>query len=84
MWVHDTERARKNSTGLRMLSDAVDPSGSAGIGTLTVECDTEGIIYVCWAVKADGNSRVRTETKLEQIVVDESAIRLNGTTANGG
>jgi hypothetical protein len=67
-----------------MLSDAIDSGNRAYIGALTVECDTEGITYVCWAVKTYGKSCACAETQLEQVVINQNAIRLNGTGANGG
>ena len=67
-----------------MLPDAINPGSRACIGALTVECNTEGIIYVCRAIKTDGERRARPEAQLEQVVIDQSAICLNGTAASGG
>jgi hypothetical protein len=67
-----------------MSSDSINPGSRARVGSLTAESDTEGIIYVRWAVKADGKSRIRAEAQLEQVVIDQRAIRLNGTAASGG
>jgi hypothetical protein len=67
-----------------MLLDAVNSGNHARIGASTVERDTEGIIYICRPVKADGKSRVRAEAQIEQVVVDQNAIRLNGAATHGG
>jgi len=54
-------------------------SSGARVCTATIEGDPECIMHVGWAVDADGKSCVRANTQCEQVIVDESAVGLNGT-----
>ena len=67
-----------------MSADAINSGNRICMGTLAIERDAEGIIYISWAVKADGEGCTRAETQLQQVIIDQCAIRLNGTGANGG
>jgi hypothetical protein len=67
-----------------MLPHAIDPGSRARKGAPTIEGDTEDIIYVRRAVKANGERRIRPEAQREQLVIDQRAVCLNRSAASGG